>query len=74
MDRADLFELWQANKHRPTFVLEHRDQLAEHIDTSEPIPTSGTFAIRQWLEAYMGVVTKQLAPDTEDADEESDDE
>lgn len=76
MDRDELYELWQANKDRPAFVLEHREELADHTDTSDPIPTSSIYEVRQWLKNYSGTVTRQLNDDedgtdpTDDADSE----
>lgn len=68
MDRAELYELWQNNKHRPAFVLEHREAINEHTDTSEPVPNKGAFAIREWMKQYASVVTRQLSPDDADAE------
>lgn len=66
MEQAELRELWAKHNHRPAFVLEHRDEIHEHTDTSEPIPESGMHAVRSWLKSYKGVVTRQLKPDSED--------
>ena len=61
MDRQTLREQWKANNHRPVWVREHREAINEHVDTSEPVPEGGTFRLRQWLDKYKGVVTRQLS-------------
>jgi len=66
MDRETLANQWQANNHRPAWVMENREALEEHIDTSEPIPESGSlYEIRQWLARFKGTVTKQLQDDAD---------
>jgi hypothetical protein len=65
MDQREVFEEWQANKDRPAYVREHRETLAEHIDTSDPIPEDGTLSrVRDWLQRYRGTVTRQLNPNS----------
>lgn len=65
MDQPTLREQWKANNHRPVWVREHREEIHEHTDTSDPIPDKGPFHVRQWLERYRSVVTKQLRADDE---------
>ena len=68
MDRAQLYEQWQANKDRPAYVREHRETLEAHIDTTDPIPEDGSLhEIREWLNDYKGTVTRQLAPEEAEA-------
>jgi len=78
MDASDLLELWNAdagrgrqNKDRPAFVRQHRDALAEHTNTDDPIPEDGTAAdLRAWLGTYKATVTRQLGENTNpDAEE-----
>lgn len=74
MDEAELYEHWQSNKDRPAWVLEHRDEIHEHTDTDDPVPTSGMFDVRQWLDSYKGVVTRQLTPEDGETPTADDDE
>ena len=60
MDAADLRDLWSRNKDRPAWVREHRDALAEYVDTDEPIPDDQLWRVREWLNRYKSTVTKQL--------------
>ena len=60
MDAAQLRDDWKQNNHRPAWVREHSDAIHEHTDTSEPIPNGSLHAVRQWLDDYRGVVTRQL--------------
>ena len=72
MDRETLADLWDANKDRPAFVMEHREALEDHIDTEDPIPESGSlYEIRQWLARFKGTVTRQLN-DSEDGTDPQD--
>jgi hypothetical protein len=68
MDRAELYELWQRNKDRPAFVRNYREEIHEHTDTEDPIPDGSLFQVRQWLDSYKGVVTRQLNDDTDGTD------
>lgn len=68
MDRSELYDLWQANKDRPAWVMEHRDELHEHTNTSDPIPASSIFDVRQWLSSYKPTVTRQLNDDADGTD------
>jgi hypothetical protein len=82
MDRAEIHDLWtapaprdQQNKDRPAFVREHREAIAEHTDTGDPLPPPDASLARfsQWLDRYKGTVTRQLAGDDgDDADGASD--
>ena len=77
MDRAELYELWQRNKDRPAFVREYREAIHEHTDTDDPIPDGSLYDVRQWLDAYKGVVTRQLndaddGTDPQDQDQDTD--
>lgn len=72
MDRAELYELWQAdsgqgeqNKDRPGWVRDNREAIHEHTDLSEPIPDGSKGEVRKWLKSYKGTVTRQLNPDTD---------
>lgn len=60
MDAETLREYWEANKDRPAFVLEHREDLMEYVTTSEPIPKDGIYGVREWLASYKATVTRQL--------------
>lgn len=60
MDREQLHEEWQQNKHRPAYVRNRRDEIQEHTSIEEPIPQGSLYEVRGWLDSYMGVVTKQL--------------
>jgi hypothetical protein len=63
MDRDELYEQWQANKDRPAYVREHREELTEHLtELKDPIPEEGSLhEIREWLDDYKGTVTRQLS-------------
>jgi hypothetical protein len=64
MDQAELFEVWQRNKHRPAFVRNYAEEIAQYINTEDPIPEGDSLAAtRRWLERYRGTVTRQLKPD-----------
>lgn len=70
MDRQELYEEWQNNKHRPIYVREHRDVIHEHTDIDEPIPDGSAAEVRDWLDSYKGTVTRQLGEsDTTEAAE-----
>lgn len=73
MDREELHDLWAANKDRPAFVRERREEIHEHTDTSDPIPDSDSLAaVRDWLASYKGTVTRQLGEsDMADDDEDN---
>lgn len=71
MDRAELREQWHENNDRPHWVRAHRDDLHEHTDTSEPIPSGGVAAVADWLSRYKATVTTQLKPGDPDADAEA---
>lgn len=72
LSRADLRELWGRNKHRPAFIREHRDAIATHTNLDESPPESDSlFQMREWLDRYMGTVTRQLAETTTDDDAEA---
>lgn len=69
MDRETLAAQFQANNHRPAWVMENREALEDHINTSEPIPENGSlYEIRQWLARFKGTVTRQLNDDAESTD------
>lgn len=68
MDRQRLFDLWRENNDRPQWVHNHRDEIHEYVDTSEPIPSGGVAAVSRWLDRFKGTVTKQL-DDAEGDDE-----
>jgi hypothetical protein len=69
MDRAELQELWDRNKDRPAFVREYAAEIEAHTDTDEPIPTDGSlYEVRQWLDSYKAVVTRQFG-ETDTTDE-----
>lgn len=65
MERAELFEAWQQRKDSAQWVRAHRDEIHEHVDVSEPIPTGGTAAVTDWLARFKGTVTEQLDDGTE---------
>lgn len=72
MDRETLAAQFQTNNHRPAWVMENREALEEHIDTSDPIPANGSlYEIRQWLARFKGTVTRQLN-DSEDGTDPQD--
>lgn len=81
MDRATLRERWHGdapggrqNKDRPAWVRDHREAIAEHTDTSDPLPppNANLWRYRRWLASYKGTVTRQLKADGGDADGASD--
>lgn len=72
MDRDSLFDAWQANKDRPAWVRENRDEIHDQTNTSEAIPDGSIYEVRQWLQSYKGAVTRQLQPD-DDPDADADD-
>ena len=86
LTRSELYTLWQAdagggrqNKDRPAVVREYRDDLAEYVDTGEPVPdeSAALAEFARWLDAYKGTVTRQLnddADETDPHDAEGDDE
>jgi len=74
MDRAQLKTIWSENNDRPAVVREYRDAIHEYTDTSDPVPDGSLHDVREWLDRYKPVVTKQLRADgenttTEDAEE-----
>jgi hypothetical protein len=68
MDREELRALWDRNKDRPAFVREHREEIHDHTDTSEPIPDGSLAEVRHWLDSYKGTVTRQLNDDSPGTD------
>jgi len=40
--------------------MEHADALNEHTDTSERVPVSSIYDVRQWMDSYKATVTRQL--------------
>lgn len=42
------------------WVREHRDEVHEYTNTSDPVPDGSTAEVRRWLNSYKGTVTKQL--------------
>jgi len=69
MDRAELLQAWKDNAGRPQWVMEHADDLAEHVDTSDPVTDPGSvYEMDQWLSRYKSTVTKQLAADEPEAE------
>lgn len=74
MDPSELYQAWQAQSDRPAWVREHRDQLNEHTDTSEPVPDGSLAEVRDWIRRYKGTVTRQLddaVPGTDPQNDES---
>jgi hypothetical protein len=69
MDREELLKQWRANNERPQWVRANRETLEAHIDTQDPIPTSGTAAVADWVSRYKSTVTRQLKPDDAESDE-----
>jgi hypothetical protein len=70
MDRRRAYELWHeyGYKNRPAWVREHRDELHEHIDTSEDIPDGPIYEVEAWLDRFKGTVTRQLNDDADGTD------
>lgn len=69
MNPNDLYEAYQNNKDRPAWIRRHRDELqaAVDVDLDEPIPQDlGGF--EDWLPRYKSVLTRELKPDSTDAD------
>lgn len=66
-----LYEQWQENKDRPSWVRSNRQTLEARADVEEPIPMSLP-AVDTWLNKYSKTVTKQLS-DTDDGDKNNND-
>jgi len=60
MDAEELLDLWEAHNDRPAWIMEHADALNEHTDTSERVPVSSIYDVRQWMDSYKATVTRQL--------------
>jgi len=60
MDADEMARLWHYNKDRPTFVRNHRETINELCNTEEPVPDGSVYEVQQWINDYMGVVTRQL--------------
>ena len=75
MDVETLRDQWDDNRDRPAWILNHREDLEEHIDTSEEIPAGGMHAVRSWTSRFASTVSRQLneAVDTPDGDESAED-
>jgi len=61
MDVSELYRKWNQNKDRPAFVMEHADEINDHVETDERVPVKSIYQVRQWLSRYKGTVTRQLA-------------
>ena len=68
MDPSTLLRRWEENAHRPQWVIDARDQLAEYTDTADPIPRRKA-DLGDWMDRYKPTVTRQLR---EAASEEED--
>jgi len=60
MDAEELLDLWEAHNDRPAWIMEHADELNTHTDTSERVPVSSIYDVRQWMDSYKSTVTRQL--------------
>jgi hypothetical protein len=60
MDRDELLTTWEREKDRPAWIMEHADAINEHTDLSERVPVSSIYEVRQWMNSYKAVVTRQL--------------
>lgn len=67
---TELYEAYQANKHRPAWIRRHRDELtaAMDVELAEPIPQDLGTIEDGWLERYTSVLTRALTPDSTDAE------
>lgn len=73
MERSELLAAWKAHSDRPAWVMENREALEDHIDTSDPIPENGSlYEIRQWLARFKSTVTRQLNDDEPGTDPHDD--
>ena len=70
MDASELRELWQRNRDRPMWIRNHREAIHEHTDTSEPIPDASAYQVREWVDRYGSVVTRQLKEAAGDENDE----
>lgn len=72
MNRDELADQWDANKHRPQFVRQYRDEILEHttdaVAEAMPAPLASTFEYRQFLKSHKGVVTTQLRGNTSEVE------
>lgn len=73
MNPDELYERYQANKHRPAWIRRHRDELQAAVDlktTDLEIPDN-LADVEDWLERYKAVLTRELKPDSTDADSDA---
>jgi hypothetical protein len=47
-------------------IRNHREALLEHLDVDDPIPTGSLADIRDWMDRYASVVSKQLNPEADE--------
>ena len=74
MDPSELLAAWNANNDRPMWIRENRELIHEHTDTSEPIPDASAYQVREWVDRYGSVVTRQLKEAAGEYSEEQADE
>ena len=67
MEPATLYEQWTENNHRHQWVIDVRDQLAEHTNLDDPIPRRKS-ELQPYMAKYKGVITRQLKAAAEDGE------
>lgn len=72
MDAETLLDTWERNQHRPQWVIDAREQIAEHTNLNESIPRRKS-ELQSYMAKYKGVITRQLKAAAEDGESDNTD-